>query len=439
MTDAIRICKVGDLVGDMYLAIIERKPVAVFRRGNVYRALSNVCPHMGGPLIDGEVDADGVVSCPWHGTRIQLEDGRAPSGSPASVETYAIHIVGDDVYLDPVARTPRTGEVEPPDFRPMPPVASPDPTTLWSCRICSQTSAGTLPPERCPVCAAPSELFSSALEAGAPPPDASAASTYPLEETAVAEYLSRGVGKGEFAQRRIEMWRAIVHQPPIDVLVVSASAHPRHIVSGFIAPKIIEHLRTAHPDLRYDWVDLVKFQIDHNWACYSLEDEFCRFPCNNQQDDMRGIYPKIVRARSLILVTPINWEGMNSRLKVFLDRLTNLQDVPLKIGRADWAGRPVGIFVNGHEDGAYKVAWDVFVTLQNLRYVLAPFGIWYNLSSLTENTNADLERLRTNELAVSRLHKVVDNVVGFMRLRVDRQLTPEPEGEKLRRVHFVAM
>ena len=79
------------------------------------------------------------------------------------------------------------------------------------------------------------------------------------------------------------------------------------------------------------------------------------------------------------------------------------------------------------------------MVLQNLGYVLPPFGIWYNLSSLAENTNADLQKLRDNPLALSRLYKVAENVIHFMQLRVDRQLAPQPEGEKLRRVHYVAM
>jgi multimeric flavodoxin WrbA len=263
--------------------------------------------------------------------------------------------------------------------------------------------------------------------------------TYQIEEEATTEYLATHVVRGEFFSRRIEMWRSIAEQPPIDVLIVSASAHPHHIVSGYIAPKIIERLQQAHSGIRYEWIDLSTQKIEHNWACYSLQDETCRFPCNIMDDDMQKIYPKIVRARSLIIATAINWEGMNSHLKVFLDRLTNMQDVGLVVERVDWAGRPVGIFVNGHEDGAYKVAWDVFLILQNLGYILPPFGIWYNLSNLAENTKADLQKLRNNSLALSRLDKVVDNVVHFMQLRVDRQLAWRPEGEKLRRVQYVAM
>jgi hypothetical protein len=148
---------------------------------------------------------------------------------------------------------------------------------------------------------------------------------------------------------------------------------------------------------------------------------------------------ELVRARSLIIVTPINWVGMNSHLKIFLDRMTNMQDIGLLMEHVGWAGRPVGIFVNGHEDGAYKVAWGIFVVLQNLGCVLPPFGIWYDLSNLAENTNANLQKLRDNPLALSRLYKVAYNVIHFMQLRVDRQLAPQPEGEKLRRVHYVAM
>lgn len=139
------------------------------------------------------------------------------------------------------------------------------------------------------------------------------------------------------------------------------------------------------------------------------------------------------------------YSSLGSRCAGILDSrsgesaLTSMQDVGVVVERVDWAGRPVGIFVNGHEDGAYKVAWDAFLVLQNLGYVLPPFGIRYNLSSLTENTKADLRRLRDNSLAISRLNKVVDNLVHFMQLRVDRQLAWRPEGEKLRRVQYVAM
>lgn len=423
-----------------YLALVDGKQVAIFQIDGEYYGISNVCAHIGGPLIDGDLDKNGYVVCPWHGYRYDPKTGCSPGGAPERVETFAVKVEGDDVFVsaEPISQGKR--EEEEIELAPQKPQPQTDENFVWKCLICMEEYVGRLPPAKCAKCRAPQELVQPKdTVLGVLPRDLAHSSTYPIEEEAATEYLTKGILKGELASRRVEMWRSIAEQQPIDVLIISASAHPVHIVSGYIAPKIIEHLEESHPGLVYEWVDLSKYKIDHNWACYSLADEQCRFPCNNLNDDMRKLYPKLVRAKSLMIVTPINWEGMNSRLKIFLDRMTNMQDIGLLVGHVDWAGRPVGIFVNGHEDGAYKVAWDIFLVLQNLGYVLPPFGIWYNLSNLAENTSADIQKLRDNSLALDRLHKVADNVVHFMQLRVDRSLAPQPEGEKLRRVHYVAM
>ena len=46
------------------------------------RVYRGVCPHLGGPLLEGEV-ADGAVRCPWHGYAFDLRTARcrtAPGG-----------------------------------------------------------------------------------------------------------------------------------------------------------------------------------------------------------------------------------------------------------------------------------------------------------------------------------------------------------------------
>ncbi len=40
----------------------------------------NACPHLGLPL-DAEPDADGIVTCPWHGYRFDVRSGRCVSGA----------------------------------------------------------------------------------------------------------------------------------------------------------------------------------------------------------------------------------------------------------------------------------------------------------------------------------------------------------------------
>ena len=62
--------------------------VLLYRRGSQIYAISDVCPHAGGPLHEGEVDDDLCVTCPWHGSRFRLSDGhavRGPASAPAAL------------------------------------------------------------------------------------------------------------------------------------------------------------------------------------------------------------------------------------------------------------------------------------------------------------------------------------------------------------------
>jgi nitrite reductase/ring-hydroxylating ferredoxin subunit/uncharacterized membrane protein len=54
----------------------------VRQHGHVY-AMSNICPHAGGPLDEGTLDGQSVI-CPWHASQFNLADGQIIHG-PASV------------------------------------------------------------------------------------------------------------------------------------------------------------------------------------------------------------------------------------------------------------------------------------------------------------------------------------------------------------------
>jgi nitrite reductase/ring-hydroxylating ferredoxin subunit/uncharacterized membrane protein len=57
--------------------------VLVVGQGNRIRAIGNRCSHRGGPLSEGEVEGD-CVTCPWHGSRFNLDRGEVLAG-PATV------------------------------------------------------------------------------------------------------------------------------------------------------------------------------------------------------------------------------------------------------------------------------------------------------------------------------------------------------------------
>jgi NAD(P)H-dependent nitrite reductase small subunit len=76
------------------------RTIAVFRVGDRFFALSNVCPHKGAALCDGEVLVeDGIVRCPWHHWNWRLADGSLESDPRQKVRTYEVAVDGDEVIL----------------------------------------------------------------------------------------------------------------------------------------------------------------------------------------------------------------------------------------------------------------------------------------------------------------------------------------------------
>ena len=85
--------------------------IAVFNDGGTLRAVDDSCTHSGGSLSEGLCE-DGVVTCPWHGGRFRLSDGRG-LGPPAyrRLETYPVR-VSDGVIEVEVAEVEEVEEVE---------------------------------------------------------------------------------------------------------------------------------------------------------------------------------------------------------------------------------------------------------------------------------------------------------------------------------------
>ncbi|MFQ5575902.1 MAG: Rieske (2Fe-2S) protein [Anaerolineae bacterium] len=68
--------------------------------GQIY-AVSNICTHDDGPLLDGELDGDCIV-CPRHGARVNLKTGDATMPAIAPVPRYRVKIKNGDIYIAPL-------------------------------------------------------------------------------------------------------------------------------------------------------------------------------------------------------------------------------------------------------------------------------------------------------------------------------------------------
>jgi len=78
--------------------------VLMTRFGGRICALSAICSHAGGPLAEGSLE-NGVVTCPWHGSRFRVRDGRAVGG-PATFDQPRLVVRDTDGALEVRLETP---------------------------------------------------------------------------------------------------------------------------------------------------------------------------------------------------------------------------------------------------------------------------------------------------------------------------------------------
>jgi nitrite reductase/ring-hydroxylating ferredoxin subunit len=75
-------------------------PVAVANVDGRLYALDDRCPHLGCSLARGHVDQT-IISCPCHGSRFEMTNGRVLSGpSRRGVDVFAIRQRGDLIELE---------------------------------------------------------------------------------------------------------------------------------------------------------------------------------------------------------------------------------------------------------------------------------------------------------------------------------------------------
>ena len=83
--------------------------IAIFNLGSRFLAVSNRCPHKGGPLSEGIVSGDAVV-CPLHAWKVNLETGdvERPASTLACAESFPVRVEGGVISVElPVKSTTR--------------------------------------------------------------------------------------------------------------------------------------------------------------------------------------------------------------------------------------------------------------------------------------------------------------------------------------------
>jgi nitrite reductase/ring-hydroxylating ferredoxin subunit len=98
----VRVASTSEIPPDkMKLVQYNGQPVCLAYSKGKYYAIRNTCTHLGGPLAQGKLE-DGVVECPWHGSRFDLATGevkRGPARTPELV--YEVKLEGTTLLVRP--------------------------------------------------------------------------------------------------------------------------------------------------------------------------------------------------------------------------------------------------------------------------------------------------------------------------------------------------
>jgi nitrite reductase/ring-hydroxylating ferredoxin subunit len=101
----VPLCRLGDLRNGRLTVRLDPSErgddgavLVVQHKGQLF-AVDGHCPHQFAPLEGGEVDGDGVLTCPQHGWRFRLQDGKSPDNPWIWVTSYDTRMDDDGTVL----------------------------------------------------------------------------------------------------------------------------------------------------------------------------------------------------------------------------------------------------------------------------------------------------------------------------------------------------
>ena len=98
--DFVAVMNAQDLVeGKLTRVDASGIPAVLYRQGTSIYAIGATCTHLAGPLDEGTCE-NGVVQCPWHGSRFNMRDGSVVNGPAVyAAPTFAVRVRNGKIEL----------------------------------------------------------------------------------------------------------------------------------------------------------------------------------------------------------------------------------------------------------------------------------------------------------------------------------------------------
>lgn len=99
MSEFVSVLSVAELPpGRATEVTVGERQVALFNVGGNFFALTNLCPHRGGPLGQGFLEGK-EVSCPWHNYTFDVTTGENVVSADLKVQRYDVKVEDGRVFV----------------------------------------------------------------------------------------------------------------------------------------------------------------------------------------------------------------------------------------------------------------------------------------------------------------------------------------------------
>jgi nitrite reductase/ring-hydroxylating ferredoxin subunit/multimeric flavodoxin WrbA len=334
--------------------------IAVFNVEGKYYCISNKCQHQGGPLSKGILDEEKkVVTCPWHGWKYSIIDGKAPHKGGDSVNSYETKIIKDKLYVNPI------------------------PTNIGM-RM-TQPHKG-----------------------------------YSDLQNSVREYLNH-MEKDSNPQLTKDAEKKNTRILGISTTNSNDKVAPRKSTSEEALWYALDYAKNEF-GAETKMIKLRELHFKHCEGYYSKNASACIFPCSisemNKEDQMIEIYQKVILWADVVIIsTPIRWGNASSLYYQMVQRMNCVQNQSITHESYLIRDKVAAFIITGGQDNVQHVAGELMTFWSQLGFLFGKFPFvgwtrgWY-----AEDTENNFDKMKNNEHMQQDIIKTIKGAVEMSRL-----------------------
>lgn len=335
--------------------------IAVFNVDGKFYCISNKCQHQGGPLSKGILDEEKkVVTCPWHGWKYSIVNGKAPHKGGDSVDSYETKIIEDKLYVNSV------------------------PTSIGM-RVTQ-----------------PHKEYSDL-------------------QNSVREYLNHMEKDDNLLHLRRDAQKNNTRVLGISTTNSNDKVAPRKSTSEEALLYALDYAKNEF-GAETKMIKLRDLHFKHCEGYYSKNANACIFPCSisemDKDDQMIEIYQKVILwADVVIIATPIRWGNASSLYYQMVQRMNCVQNQSITHESYLIRDKVAAFIITGGQDNVQHVAGELMTFWSQLGFVFGKFPFvgwtrgWY-----AEDTENNFDKMKENEHMRQDINKTVSGAVEMSRL-----------------------